>query len=49
MLQLNIKVPKVKSNQNIYVSIEPRVGNVLDIASVIASSLQLPMQKIKTQ
>ena len=28
---------------------EPRGGNVLDIASAIASGLQLPMQKIKTQ
>ena len=28
---------------------EPRGGNVLDIASMIASGLQLPMQKTKTQ
>ena len=28
---------------------EPRGGNVPDIASTIASGLQLPMQKIKTQ
>ena len=28
---------------------EPRGGNVPDIASVITSHLQLPMEKIKTQ